>query len=78
MLSDCNILFIDARGHGKSEGSVLKNMWGYGKHEYKDIIAAIKFAHKKNDVPIILYGVCAGAFNSMHALLKLQKKNRLA
>ena len=74
---NCNILFFDARGHGKSDGLLLLKTWIYGKHEYKDILGALDFVHAKINKPIIMYGVCAGAFHAAHALLHLQKQNKL-
>ncbi|MCL4361505.1 TMEM53 family protein [Candidatus Dependentiae bacterium] len=67
---DSNILFYNARGHGKSEGFFqFLNFGNYGVHEYKDILAAISTAHEKDpNSPKILFGVCAGAFNCAHAL----------
>lgn len=73
----CNILFFDARGHGKSSGSLLKTTWIYGIHEYKDMIGAIDFIQERTNTPIVLYGVCAGAFNAAHALIHLQNTDRL-
>ncbi len=73
-----NILFFDARGHGKSDGSFLESTWKYGQNEYQDIIGAIKFLHKKNNKPIMVFGVCAGAFHAAHALITLSKEQKLA
>lgn len=64
---DCNLLLFDARGRGKSDGFYY-SLWRYGIDEYKDIHAAINFAQSQSTSPIILYGVCAGAFNAAHAL----------
>lgn len=72
---DCNILFFDARGHGTSEGSFRR--LNYGVDDYKDIIGALEFVHKDTGQPILLYGLCAGAFNAAHALFALQEQNRL-
>lgn len=72
---DCNILFFDARGHGKSEGSFRQ--LNYGVHEYKDVIGALELVHKDTGKPTLLYGLCAGAFNAAHALFELQTHNRL-
>ena len=74
MPSDCNLLFFDARGHGKSTGRFLTTLWQYGCTEYNDIIGAISWAKKQADCPIILYGVCSGAFHAAHALTRLSKK----
>ena len=67
----CNMLFFDARGHGKSDGSFLSTLPNYGQNEYKDVIGCLDFLNQKNDLPIILSGVCSGSFHSAHALLKL-------
>ncbi len=73
----CNILFFDARGHGQSEGPLFSKAWFYGIDEYKDMIGALNFARSRSSKPIIVYGVCAGAFNSAHALIHLQKEKKL-
>lgn len=70
----CNLLFLDARGHGKSQGPLLSNLWRYGIDDYKDIIGALEFLHHKNGKPIIIIGLCAGAFNAAHALINLQDR----
>jgi pimeloyl-ACP methyl ester carboxylesterase len=72
---DCNILFFDARGHGNSEGS-FRHV-SYGVHDYKDIVGALEFMQKDTNKPTLIYGICAGAFNAAHAILELQKQNRL-
>lgn len=72
-----NICFFDARGHGKSSGSLLKAPWRYGIDDYKDILAIINFVQSKTNTPIILYGSCAGGFNATHALLELHRNNML-
>jgi pimeloyl-ACP methyl ester carboxylesterase len=66
---DYNLLFFDARGRGKSDGFYY-SLWQYGINEYKDVLAAIDFAQTADTCPIILYGVCAGAFHAAHALCK--------
>jgi len=75
--SDYNILFFDARGHGKSDGFLFQNLKSYGLNEYQDIIGAIEFVHYRTDTPIILYGCCAGAFHATHATLKIQEQGNL-
>ncbi len=71
--NDCNLLFFDARGHRESEGRFLSSIWNYGSHEYKDVVGAVRWAHKQKQCPIIIYGVCAGAFHAAHALLRMQE-----
>ena len=74
---DCNLLFFDARGHGKSKGRFLTKLWQYGAHEYKDVIGAACWAHKQQKCPIVIYGICAGAFHAAHAVLRMQERNML-
>ena len=76
--SDCNILFFDARGHGNSDGSLLWKLWEYGMHEYKDILGAISYINNTNSMPVIILGICSGAFNAAHALIDLTKNNAIA
>ncbi len=78
MLSDnCNILLFDARGHAQSTGRFWSQMWRYGCNEYKDIIGAVAWAYNQRSVPIVIYGVCSGAFNAAHAVLQMQKRNEI-
>lgn len=72
---DANILLFDARGHAKSEGTHFWTIWRYGLNEYKDVIGAINFVHNRTHKPIIIYGLCSGAFHAAHALIALTKKN---
>jgi pimeloyl-ACP methyl ester carboxylesterase len=74
---DCNILFFDARGHGNSEGPLLWKLWEYGIHEYKDILGAISYLNNANSLPIIIIGICSGAFNAAHAIVDLEKNHKI-
>lgn len=69
---NCNILLFDARGHGKSDGSLLWGLWRYGIDEYKDIIAAISHINDRNSLPVVILGICSGAFNAAHAVIHLE------
>ena len=70
-----NILLVDVRGHGESgKTSLWLDLPRLGAHEYYDVIAALDFVHKKTDQPIIIYGLCAGAFHAARALINLQPK----
>jgi pimeloyl-ACP methyl ester carboxylesterase len=73
--TDCNILFFDARGRGNSDGSLLWKLWEYGVHEYKDVLGAISYLNDTNNLPIVIIGICSGAFNAAHALIDLAKNN---
>jgi pimeloyl-ACP methyl ester carboxylesterase len=68
---DCSLLLFDARGRGRSDGFYY-SLWRYGIDEYKDIHAAINFVQSQSSNPIILYGICSGAFNTAHALCNKQ------
>ena len=71
---NANVLFFDARGHGQSDGTLrFLQQWKYGVSDYKDIIATIEFAQQNTptNTPIILLGICAGAFHTSRALLHL-------
>jgi len=70
---DCNILFIDARGHGESSGPFWSNILWYGNNEYKDIVGALSFLCAQNKLPNLLLGVCIGAFHCTHAALFLEQ-----
>lgn len=74
---NCNVLLFNSRGHGGSQGSLMRSMWSYGEHEYKDVIAAIEYAHQISGKPIVIIGVCAGAFHAAHALARLTKQGRI-
>ena len=76
--TDGNIILFDARGHGKSEGPFWSTRRQYGLHEYKDILAVLKFAKEKaKEKPIILSPLCAGAMHTVHALTKLKDDKKL-
>jgi len=76
----CNLLFIELRGHGESEGpSFICRVKNYGKNEYKDIFGAIQFAQSKtNNKPIVIFGWCSGAFHSATTLLKMEQEAKTA
>lgn len=81
MLKDLpyNLLFFDARGHGKSQGQHMtyEGIKNYTRHEYLDIIGSIEFINRYNaskniNNNIILYGLCSGAFHSIKAIHELE------
>lgn len=54
----CNLLLIDQRSHGKSEGKVIS----YGLLEQFDVQSWVDYALQRGgDLPIFLYGVSMGA-----------------
>src|SRR3989339_2007091 len=66
-----NFLFLDLRGHGKSEGELLtySGIKHYGEFEYLDIVATVQFVVKYNqehgiNENIIIHGLCSGAFHA--------------
>ena len=74
---DANLLFFDARGHGKSEGYLfgysLLGIKDYGKADYKDIISAVQFMHEKDAKQTFIHGVCAGAYHAAKAMKQLEE-----
>lgn len=61
-----NIMVIDQRAHGKSDGKY--NTLGFEEH--KDLLAWAKLLHESyGQKQIILHGICIGAANSLYALL---------
>lgn len=72
-LDNCNIMFFNGRGKGKSTGlGSLLNIFNYGMNEYHDVIAAIK--HLNNEcpkTPIFLHGICVGSYHAARAVTKL-------
>ncbi len=80
-----NFLFIDSRGHGKSEGELLtlNGIKHYGENQYLDVAAAIQFVvayNKEHEIAsdIIIHGLCAGAFHTIKAVGDLQAKDPVA
>lgn len=73
-----NILLVDVRNHGKSDGnSVWWHLGEMGIHEYKDVIGAINYANKKTNKPIIIWGTCAGAFHAARAIAHLEQQKQI-
>jgi pimeloyl-ACP methyl ester carboxylesterase len=66
-----NILLVDARGHGISQGPLFTNAWHYGINDYHDPLAALEYMHSITKKPTFIIGLCAGAFNATHAAIKL-------
>lgn len=65
--SGFNVLVIDNRCHGLSEGKY--NNVGY--KEYADILAWGKFLHEqKNNDSIICHGICIGSATALYAMTK--------
>lgn len=60
-----NVLAIDVRAHGLSEGKICY----LGYREYKDILAWSKMLHQeKNIKEVVLHGVCIGASTALFTL----------
>ncbi len=77
-----NFIFIDSRGHGKSDGELLtlNGIKEYGKHQYLDVVATIQFIADYNKThnlksDIIIHGLCAGAFHTIKAVAYLKKED---
>lgn len=80
-----NFLFLDMRGHGKSEGELLtyKGIKHYGEFDYLDIVATVKFMVQYNiehniEQNIIVHGLCSGAFHTIKAMSYLRQHDTLA
>lgn len=59
-----NILMVDFRAHGNSEGNVCT----IGVEEAKDVKAAYEYVQLKGEKNIILYGISLGASTALHAI----------
>lgn len=77
-----NFIFVDSRGHGKSEGELLtfNGIKHYGENQYLDMIATIKFIadyNKAHNISpnIIIHGLCAGAFHTVKAVAALKESD---
>lgn len=66
-----NMLLVDARGHGISQGPLFSNAWHYGITDYYDAFAALEYMHQNTQKPTFIIGLCAGAFNATHAAIAL-------
>ena len=63
--NDCNVLVLDPRGHGWSEGEY--NTVGF--EESRDLVAWLKYVREKFGVKsFVLHGICIGAAGGMFAL----------
>jgi hypothetical protein len=73
-----NILLVNLRGKGNSDGRTsLYTLWRYGVDEYRDVCAAIEFAHAQlPHASIIMHGICAGGFHVMKAIAHLAQHNK--
>ena len=61
----CNVLVLDPRAHGLSDGEF--NTVGF--EESKDILAWVRFMHEEHGVNnIVFHGICIGAAGGMYAL----------
>lgn len=77
-----NFIFVDSRGHGKSEGELLtfEGIKHYGESQYLDMVGAIKFVaryNKEHNIAqnIIIHGLCAGAFHTVKAVADLKESD---
>lgn len=65
----CNVLAIDLRAHGKSEGRYCT----FGIKEKKDIDAWIKMLEQKNNVPIAIWGHSLGGAVALQSIAENDK-----
>ncbi|MCL2234730.1 MAG: lysophospholipase [Firmicutes bacterium] len=69
--SGYNILVIDTRAHGLSDGKYVTA----GILEYRDLIKWIKFVEEKYSIKsFVVHGICIGAANAIYAYEELKKK----
>lgn len=63
--SDCTVLFVEQRAHGKSEGEFTS----FGINERHDCLAWLDFIIKNisSDLPVYLYGISMGAASVLMA-----------
>lgn len=71
--NNCNLLFVDQRAHGASDGKYI----GFGVLEQKDCLSWIKKIKqlKKQDIPCYLMGVSMGAATVMMASNQVEEKD---
>lgn len=63
--ADCNVLLVDTRAHGESEGTCITG----GITESRDVLAWIRFLHDKCGMEsVFIHGICVGAAAGMLAL----------
>ncbi|MNS27169.1 acyl-CoA esterase [compost metagenome] len=60
---DYNVLAIDLRNHGESEGTVTS----FAYHEAKDVVAAVKYLKGRGIDSVALYGVSLGGASAIRA-----------
>ncbi len=61
---DCNLLLVDNRGHGESEGKYI----GFGVLDSYDILSWLSYLRQRqNDSKFILYGISMGAATVLNA-----------
>ena len=75
-----NFLFLDTRGHGKSQGELLtySGVKHYGEFDFLDIVASAQFVANYNkehaiESNIIIHGLCSGAFHTIKAVNYLKQ-----
>lgn len=61
--ADYNVLAIDQRNHGESEGTVTT----YGYHEHKDVLAAVRYLKGRGMARVALMGNSLGIGGTMRA-----------
>ncbi|MCQ2398456.1 MAG: lysophospholipase [Sphaerochaetaceae bacterium] len=60
----CNILVIDIRSHGLSEGKYNT----LGLNEYRDVLKWGEMLHNKGNLKVICHGICIGSASALYAL----------
>lgn len=68
------VLMFDFRNHGESDASLNKGIAGVGLEEYKDVVAAMNYIQKREDLkmmPIGFVSFCMGANSTIIAMSKV-------
>ncbi|MDB5097385.1 MAG: Alpha/beta hydrolase family [Cyanobacteria bacterium RYN_339] len=62
-----NVLALDLRNNGDSDGTVTS----FGLYEWRDVVAAVKYAEDRGAQDVALYGMSMGAVTCLNALERL-------
>ncbi len=69
-----SVLMFDFRNHGESDASSNKGIAGVGLEEYKDVVGAMNYIQKRDDLknmPVGFVSFCMGANSTIIAMSKV-------